>query len=134
MFVFHNLNSKEQVGMIEQMENSLKALLDDNALDGDALCNFVLRVAALVTPPRCKTTRQTAQVMNAEALQRVKSALQFRIRELLIQSLTHLDLTDVYTRWSVRSAIQHVERLIDSFLDRQTLELIDVRAGKQWRK
>ena len=126
---FQNANLEGRLDMLSRAEATLKHLLLQADVDGDAICKLVRRVVGWLQAPRF--LKQMAGTSSGSPEAGGASDLQCRIRRLLISALSNLDLTDSTTKRAVETAVAYIGQLIQdvSLTDLETLQ-----AASQWRK
>ena len=141
---FHNAAKTEQCELVLEAEKSLAELLGQPNLDGDALCQLVRRCASWLHAPVIQTTAG-ADVETSPSTEEEHVNLQSRVRKLLIQALSHLDLSDKPTFQAVEAALLQLHaflRQVDAKVSsssairsdslRQWLKLRELVAGSTW--
>ena len=118
---FRNAAKTEQCALILEAEKLLAELLGQPNLDGDALCQLVRRCASWLHTPVIQTT-PGADVETSPSTEEEHVNLQSRIRKLLIQALSHLDLSDEPTFQAVEAAMRYVAMFIERF--EETMKIV----------
>ena len=126
---FQNANLEERLEMLRRAELTLKQLLQQAELDGDAICRLVRKVVGWLQAPRFLKQTPTTGGGSHEA--GCTGDLQCRIRQLLISALSSLDLTDDTTRQAVETAVAYMQQLIQGVC---LANLETSRAARQWQQ
>ena len=126
---FQNANLGERLEMLSRAEVTLKQLLEQADLDGDAICRLVRKVVGWLQAPRFLKHMTAA----GGCLPTAGSTgdVQGRVRGLLISALSSLDLTDSTTRQAVETAVAYIKQLIQ---DVCWADLETSRAVGEWRQ
>ena len=126
---FQNANQEERLEMLNRAEATLRELVQQAGLDGDAICGLVCQVVGWLQAPRFSKQRTGTGGGSSEA--GGMGDLQSRIRRLPISALSSLDLTDGTTKQAVETAVAYIQQLIqDVCLD----DLETSRAAREWRR
>ena len=126
---FQNANQEERLEMLSRADMTLRELLQQADLDGDAICQLVRKVVGWLQAPRL--FKQMTGTGGGSSEAGGMGDLQSRIRRLLISALSSLDLTDGTTRQAVETAVAYIKQLIqDVCLD----DLEKSRATRQWQQ
>ena len=122
---FQNARLSERLEMLSQAEETLEGLLAQAALDGDALCSLVSRVAGWLHAPRSVGSGAVGEQSQGE----MRGDMQWRVRRLLISALSHLDLLDSTTRGKLEAAVAYITQLMKGHVFGRTSG-----AGRQWQQ
>lgn len=130
---FYNADAEERLQMIEAAEDLLNDLLQEDPLDGNQLCQLLSRCAAWLHSPMANPafTKPT----DDQQQQKVSSsALQFRIRRIVIRTLQHLDLADGLTYQMVEAAVTYICQLLEKAHFAPVNARADSGATRQWQQ
>ena len=133
MLRFQNASEGEQLQCVMEAERLLEILLNQSELDGDAICRLVRKCASWLRPPLLQTGDSGVQTEQSDnrspSMQPLQ--LQWRVRNILIRSLKHLDLQDPSTLQALQTAIFYAVSLLNQV--EEVLQLSQpTPALKQW--
>ena len=126
---FQNANQEERLEMLSRAEMTLRELLQQADLDGDAICQLVRKVVGWLQAPRF--FKQMTGTGGGSSEAGGMGDLQSRIRRLLISALSSLDLTDSTTRQALETAVAYIKQLSQ---DVCLADLETSRAARQWQQ
>ena len=136
MAAFRNAEHWKQLELVQQAETLLKTLLQQAELDGDAICRLVRKCSSWLTVPILHLDHiDSKQRDTAASKENEAGSLQWRVREILITALNHLDLSDVATFKAVEAALCYVSALLQRLDKKVTLLTCQARqrhSCKQW--
>ena len=138
---FQNAELEERLLMIQEAEKLLSSLLSEADVDGDAMCKLVCRVAGWLHVPVFGNKRNMDAMENNDENGTFDSytALQPRVRQLLISALSHLDLTDFITHQAVEMALMYMAQLLQKLdvgnSESALLKMTEsTSAGREWQR
>ena len=109
--VFENAGEKEQIRLVMEAENLLKSLLSEPKLNGDAICRLVRKCVSWLHPPVFPNSAEK-KPHDASLEGNTECQMQKRVRRILIDALSHLDLEDRSTFQAVTAAMFYLASLI----------------------
>ena len=137
--IFTNASAEERCSMLQGLERATQASLEQ--WDPTLAMNLLRKVAAWLSPPRCKASqaggiqssrRQTGTEKHLNSSS-IGGDIQTRLRKILVRLLDMFDLTDKETQSNLRlrCVCNRVGMLMDEFVSRNDT-VVSAQSSKQW--